>query len=89
MVLNAKTDLLVFKAKNIIEALYLFCRYGTGLFSFARLINDVTARFCTPFELHQVGPDKTLNTTENSQCRMHNGEWWLNGLRSKLATARV
>ncbi|KAF4082996.1 hypothetical protein AMELA_G00135010 [Ameiurus melas] len=33
---------------------YLFKVYGTGSFSFARLISDVTARFCTPFELHQL-----------------------------------
>ncbi|KAB5558961.1 hypothetical protein PHYPO_G00023220 [Pangasianodon hypophthalmus] len=33
---------------------YLFKVYGTGSFSFSRLISDVTARFCTPFELHQL-----------------------------------
>ncbi|XP_017334522.1 aminopeptidase N [Ictalurus punctatus] len=33
---------------------YLFKVYGTGSFGFARLISDVTARFCTPFELHQL-----------------------------------
>ncbi|XP_027019984.1 aminopeptidase N isoform X2 [Tachysurus fulvidraco] len=33
---------------------YLFKVYGTGSFSFARLINDITAQFCTPFELHQL-----------------------------------
>uniref|UniRef100_A0A3B4CE00 Aminopeptidase n=1 Tax=Pygocentrus nattereri TaxID=42514 RepID=A0A3B4CE00_PYGNA len=33
---------------------YLFKVYGTGSFSFSRLINDITARFCTSFELSEV-----------------------------------
>ncbi|TSL68185.1 Aminopeptidase N [Bagarius yarrelli] len=33
---------------------YLFKVYGTGSFSFASLINDITAKLCTPFELHQL-----------------------------------
>uniref|UniRef100_A0AAR2KXA7 Aminopeptidase n=1 Tax=Pygocentrus nattereri TaxID=42514 RepID=A0AAR2KXA7_PYGNA len=33
---------------------YLFKVYGTGSFSFSRLINDITARFCTSFELSEL-----------------------------------
>ncbi|KAI5101265.1 aminopeptidase N, partial [Silurus meridionalis] len=33
---------------------YLFKVYGSRSFSFSRLISDVTARFCTPFELQQL-----------------------------------
>ncbi|XP_016324322.1 aminopeptidase N [Sinocyclocheilus anshuiensis] len=33
---------------------YFFKLYGTGSFTFSRLISDVTYRFCTPFELSQL-----------------------------------
>lgn len=33
---------------------YFFKMYGTGSFSFSRLISDITYRFCTPFELSQL-----------------------------------
>uniref|UniRef100_A0A671KUJ9 Aminopeptidase n=1 Tax=Sinocyclocheilus anshuiensis TaxID=1608454 RepID=A0A671KUJ9_9TELE len=33
---------------------YFFKLYGTGSFTFSRLISDVTNRFCTPFELSQL-----------------------------------
>ncbi|KAM9460800.1 aminopeptidase N-like [Clarias gariepinus] len=33
---------------------YLFKVYGTGSFGFAKLISDVTGKFCTPFELQQL-----------------------------------
>ncbi|KAG7327353.1 hypothetical protein KOW79_008959 [Hemibagrus wyckioides] len=33
---------------------YLLNTYGTGSFGFARLISDVTAKLCTPFELQQL-----------------------------------
>uniref|UniRef100_A0A673NCL0 Aminopeptidase n=1 Tax=Sinocyclocheilus rhinocerous TaxID=307959 RepID=A0A673NCL0_9TELE len=33
---------------------YFFQLYGTGSFTFSRLISDVTNRFCTPFELSQL-----------------------------------
>ncbi|KAF4111502.1 aminopeptidase N isoform X1 [Onychostoma macrolepis] len=33
---------------------YFFKAYGTGSFTFSRLISDVTYRFCTPFELSQL-----------------------------------
>ncbi|KAL7866778.1 hypothetical protein AOLI_G00145920 [Acnodon oligacanthus] len=33
---------------------YLFKVYGTGSFSFSNLINDITARFCTSFELSEL-----------------------------------
>ncbi|XP_073692522.1 aminopeptidase N [Garra rufa] len=33
---------------------YFFKVYGTGSFTFSRLISDITYRFCTPFELSQL-----------------------------------
>ncbi|XP_067308061.1 aminopeptidase N [Pseudorasbora parva] len=33
---------------------YFFKVYGTGSFTFSRLIGDITNRFCTPFELSQL-----------------------------------
>lgn len=86
---KSKAELLVFKAENVTEASYLFCRYGTGSFGFARLISDVTGRFCTPFELQQVGPHQALNSTEDSPSEIHRRVRRLSGYRAELATARV
>ncbi|XP_682987.2 aminopeptidase N [Danio rerio] len=33
---------------------YFFKVYGTGSFTFSRLISDITSKFCTPFELSQL-----------------------------------